>query len=163
MCAADACGVIASALWLVQTAGSSRLLPWSTRPQTSSASSWASAGDRTSYGIDDTDLFRRATTHVDRILKGEKPADLPAQLPTKFDLAVNLKTAKALGLSVPPNFARYRRRGHRIAVPLFAMRESPTLTRSRPRGLGQRSTVAKSLSYPPTDLRAPAPTWIRRS
>jgi putative ABC transport system substrate-binding protein len=61
------------------------------------------AGGLTSYGIDDTDLFRRATTHVDRILKGEKPADLPAQLPTKFELAVNLKTAKALGLSVPPN------------------------------------------------------------
>jgi putative ABC transport system substrate-binding protein len=61
------------------------------------------AGGLTSYGIDDTDLFRRETTHVDRILKGEKPAELPVQLPTKFELAVNLKTAKALGLSVPPN------------------------------------------------------------
>ena len=49
------------------------------------------------------DLFRRAASYVDRILRGAKPADLPVQLPTKFHMAVNLKTAKALGLAVPPS------------------------------------------------------------
>ena len=62
---------------------------------------FVSAGGLISYGADATDQFRRAAGYVDRILKGEKPADLPVQAPTKYKLVVNLKAAKALGLNVP--------------------------------------------------------------
>jgi putative ABC transport system substrate-binding protein len=60
-------------------------------------------GGLLSYGPDPVDDFRRAASYVDRILRGEKPGDLPVQFPTKFEMVVNRKTAKALGLAVPPS------------------------------------------------------------
>jgi putative ABC transport system substrate-binding protein len=64
--------------------------------------SFVTAGGLLSYGPDRLDNFRRAATYVDRILKGEKPADLPVQTPTKYETVLNLKTARTLGLDVPP-------------------------------------------------------------
>jgi putative ABC transport system substrate-binding protein len=60
-------------------------------------------GGLLSYGPDQADISRRAATYVDRILRGEKPGDLPVQFPVKYEMVLNLKTAKALGLAVPPS------------------------------------------------------------
>src|SRR4029453_13063415 len=62
---------------------------------------FATGGGLMSYGLDFVDQFRRAAGYVDRVLKGEKPADLPVQAPTKYEMVINLKAAKALGLTVP--------------------------------------------------------------
>ena len=66
-------------------------------------SAFARDGGLLSYGADPVDIFRRAATYVDRILRGEKPGDLPVQFPTKFEMVVNRNTAKALGLAIPPS------------------------------------------------------------
>jgi len=70
-------------------------------PLISSWTTFTSAGGLMSYGVDQTNLHREAASYIDRILRGAKPGDLPVQLPTKYDLAINLRTAKALGLTVP--------------------------------------------------------------
>jgi putative ABC transport system substrate-binding protein len=76
-------------------------------PAVYNARFWATGGGLISYGTDSVDQLRRAAGYVDRILKGEKPADLPVQTPTKYELVVNLKTAKSLGLEIPtPVLAR---------------------------------------------------------
>jgi putative ABC transport system substrate-binding protein len=64
---------------------------------------WIAEGGLVSYGPDVLDQYRHAAGYVDRILKGEKPADLPVQAPTKYELVINVKTAKALGLDLPPS------------------------------------------------------------
>ena len=65
--------------------------------------SWVDDGGLMYYGVNSSDLYRRAATYVDKILKGTKPADLPVEQPTKFEFIMNLKTAKQIGLTIPPN------------------------------------------------------------
>jgi len=72
-------------------------------PAIYNAVEWVEAGGLMSYGTSFPDLFRRAATYVDKILKGAKPADLPVEQPTKFEFIINLKAAKQIGLKIPPN------------------------------------------------------------
>jgi putative ABC transport system substrate-binding protein len=68
---------------------------------------FTSGGGFISYGVDVADNYRRAASYLDLILKGTKPGDLPVQLPAKFELVVNLKTAKALGITIPESFLQH--------------------------------------------------------
>jgi putative ABC transport system substrate-binding protein len=65
--------------------------------------SFVESGGLIYYGVNTDDLYRRAATYVDKILKGAKPADLPVEQPKKFELVINLKAAKQIGLTIPPN------------------------------------------------------------
>ena len=82
-------------------------MPWAANnrlPLIAAFRFFADEGGLISYGTSVVDLFRRAATYVDRILRGAKPADLPVQAPTKFEMVINLKTAKALGLTISRDF-----------------------------------------------------------
>ena len=72
-------------------------------PAVFQSSDWVEAGGLMSYGPDYPDLFQHAATQMDKILNGAKPADLPVEQPTKFEFVINLKTAKQIGLTIPPN------------------------------------------------------------
>ena len=78
------------------------LAAWHKLPAVYAFHFFTAAGGLMSYETDQLEIFRLAASYVDRILRGDKPADLPVQAPTKFETAVNVRTAKALGLSVPP-------------------------------------------------------------
>ena len=98
---ADALYVVSDALIAANRASIIRLALSERLPTILSYDDYVEAGGLMSYGPSYSDLFRRSADMVDKILHGTKPGDIPVEQPTKFDLAINLKTAKALGLSVP--------------------------------------------------------------
>ena len=100
---ADAVLVLTSPVLVSQRSQLADLAVKSRVPATYQASEYVEAGGLMSYGVNIADLHRRAAAYVDKILKGAKPADLPVEQPTKFELVINLKTAKQIGLTVPAN------------------------------------------------------------
>ena len=107
-------------------------------PAVYSDRSFVAAGALVSYGPERIDQFRQAAGYVDRILKGEKPADLPVQAPTQYEMVINLKTAKALGLNLPPPLLA-RRRGDRIKLPCCDCSQ-PLLALLRPQEMSDLSS-----------------------
>jgi putative ABC transport system substrate-binding protein len=91
---------------MVRRAEIASLAQRSRLPSIYAAREYADLGGLISYGPSTTDMFRRTATYVDKILKGAKPADLPVEQPTKFELVINVKTAKALDLNIPPSLLR---------------------------------------------------------
>jgi len=100
---ADAILVLTSPVLVSQRAQLADIAIKSRVPATYQAGEYVEAGGLMSYGVNIADLHRRAATYVDKILKGAKPADLPVEQPTKFEFIINLKTAKQIGLTIPPN------------------------------------------------------------
>jgi putative ABC transport system substrate-binding protein len=100
---ADGVIIITSSMFYAERTRIAKLAAESRVPAIYGAKEFAEAGGLMTYGIDLHESFRRATVFVDKILKGAKPADLPVEQPTKFELVINLKTAKALGLTIPPS------------------------------------------------------------
>jgi putative tryptophan/tyrosine transport system substrate-binding protein len=100
---ADAAVVLASAIFISQRSQLAELAVKNRIPAVYQASEYVEAGGLMTYGASITDLFRRAATYVDRILKGAKPADIPVEQPTTFELIINLKAAREIGLTIPPN------------------------------------------------------------
>ena len=100
---ADAVLVLGGAVFTSQRTQIVDLAVKSRLPAIYQANEYSDVGGLITYGVNITDLFRRAATYVDKILKGAKPADLPVEQPKKFDLIINLKAAKQIGLTIPPN------------------------------------------------------------
>ena len=99
----DAILFLNNPLFLSRRAQLADLVAKSRLPAMYDASDFVEAGGLISYGRDALDLFKRAATYVDKILKGAKPGDLPVEQPTKFEFIINLKAAKQIGLTIPPN------------------------------------------------------------
>jgi putative ABC transport system substrate-binding protein len=100
---ADAALVLASAIFISQRSQLADLAVKNGLPAVYQASEYVEAGGLMTYGASISDLFRRSATYVDRILKGAKPSDLPVEQPTTFELIINLKAAREIGLTIPPN------------------------------------------------------------
>jgi putative ABC transport system substrate-binding protein len=100
---ADAVLVLLDPILLRRRAQIAELEAKSRLPTVHGARQAVEASSLMAYGADLLDLYKRAAVHVDKIIKGAKPEDLPIEQPTKFELAINLKTAKALGLTIPPS------------------------------------------------------------